>query len=322
MKHVGRLLLILLLFSCGQPPQSSQAPTAKGQLEDGERFYSINGVRHWVNIKGSSKQTTPLVVVHGGPGGNNYTFERTVGPLLEKFATVVYYEQRGCGRSDAPQDPEDYLLQTLISDLEGLRQALGAPRLVLLGYSFGAELSLRYAARHPDKVEKLILSAPAELSPSNMLVQIQGFHAVGDSVLRTKIEKIIKDTTALEQKYAQVWNLSSAAVVDKFLFLDTANARRNRELWKESKLTNTGLMAKVYLRHNKADLIRTAAGVTTPTLLISGVYDKNGGLHTGLALRQVLSHNTLKLYQNSAHFPDLEEPARFAADVQAFLKGK
>ncbi|MBB6610381.1 alpha/beta hydrolase [Pontibacter sp. Tf4] len=322
MKYCYSILFLFLLLACTKPQSQSIAPATNQELQDGERYITLNGIRHWVKIAGSEHNTTPLVIVHGGPGGNNYTFERTAGPGLEKAATIVYYEQRGCGRSEAPADPNDYTLPVLISDLDALRDSLGVPKISLLGYSFGAELSLRYALAHPDRVEKLILSSPAELSPANMLVQIQGFYAIGDSTLKTGIEQILQDTTPLETKYGKVWGLASSAIVDKFLFLNQDKAQLNRQLWQESKLKNTGLMAKVYLQNNKADLIPSATGLQTPTLIISGVYDKNGGLHTGLSLKQVLPNSTLKLYENSAHFPDIEETSRFATDVKAFISSR
>ena len=78
-------------------------------------------------------------------------------------------------------------------------------------------------------------------------------------------------------------------------------------------------MAKVYLKNNKSDLIPTVTRSQTPTLLLSGAHDKNGGFHTGLALKQVLPNSTLKIFENSAHFPDMEEPDRFAAEVKNFI---
>lgn len=322
MKYLYSLLLVAVLFSCTRPASTSQTPESKIQASDGEQFYTLNGIKHWVKVKGSQNSTTPIVIVHGGPGGNQYNFERTIGPKIESFATVVYYEQRGSGRSEAPEDPNDYLLQTLISDLDQLREALGVQKMTLLGYSFGAELALRYAIAHPERVEKLILSSPAELSKANMLVQMQGFYAIGDSTLKAGMEQILKDTTSIEDKYGRVWNSSSSEVVDRFLFLNPELAQKNRQLWQESKLKNTGLMAKVYIKHNKADLVEKASVLKTPTLIISGVHDKNGGLHTGLALKQVLSNSVIKLYENSAHFPDMEEEDRFAADVKIFTQEK
>ena len=293
----------------------------KNKLKDKECYYEVNGVKQWVKIKGSDNNNTPIVVLHGGPGGNHYSFERIVGPLLEEFSTIVYYEQRGCGRSEAPTDSTNYQLSTLINDLDILRDTLGLDKMILLGYSFGAELSLRYAITHPDRVESLILSSPVELSISNMLVQIQGFYSIGDKKLRNKIEIILQDSTSITDKYFRVWNICSTEIVDKFLFVDQNVAKKNRQLWNESNLPNKGsrFLAKTYFETTKMDLIETVTNLKIPTLIICGICDKNGGLHTGLSLKQVLPNSVMKIYENSAHFPDMEESVRFANDVKNFI---
>jgi proline iminopeptidase len=86
-------------------------------LHDGERWLTLGGVRQWVRVAGVLHQTVPLLCLHGGPGGNHWVFERTVGPGLETARTVIYHEQRGSGRSDAPEGPSDYSVAGLVSDL-------------------------------------------------------------------------------------------------------------------------------------------------------------------------------------------------------------
>ena len=110
MKTLYLIFVFTLLASCSRPLLDSKPLETMYHFQNGERFYTVNGIRHWVKVKGSEHKTTPIVVVHGGPGGNNYNFEQSPGPKLEKFATVIYYEQRGSGRSDAPADPKDYRL--------------------------------------------------------------------------------------------------------------------------------------------------------------------------------------------------------------------
>ncbi|PLT28108.1 alpha/beta fold hydrolase [Peribacillus deserti] len=83
-------------------------------LVNGEYSIMLNGISHWVKVDGDENNTVPLILIHGGPGGNHYTFERTAGPLLSKKRTVVYYEQRGCGRSEKPDWDEDYTIDLLI----------------------------------------------------------------------------------------------------------------------------------------------------------------------------------------------------------------
>src|SRR3979490_3246203 len=48
----------------------------------GEHRIKINGVAHWVRVAGQDGGRPPIVVVHGGPGGNSYLCEQTFGPRL------------------------------------------------------------------------------------------------------------------------------------------------------------------------------------------------------------------------------------------------
>ncbi|QFF99180.1 alpha/beta fold hydrolase [Psychrobacillus glaciei] len=88
------------------------------KTENGEYHVVINEIQHWIKIEGKENNTIPLIIIHGGPGGNLYTFERTVGPYLAKERTVVYYEQRGCGRSEKPNSDNAYSIHELIDDFK------------------------------------------------------------------------------------------------------------------------------------------------------------------------------------------------------------
>jgi proline iminopeptidase len=104
-------------------------------------------------------QGPPAVVLHGGPGADH-------GYLLPGFDTLsvgrelVYYDQRGGGRSPVARDvPVGW--REHVADLDALREIWGLERLVLLGYSWGGLLAQLYATEHPDRVERLALVSPA-----------------------------------------------------------------------------------------------------------------------------------------------------------------
>lgn len=290
-------------------------------FREGESFLTINDVNHWIKIKGIKNSTIPIVIVHGGPGGHNYNFERTVGPLIEEFATVIYYEQRGCGRSKAPKDTTDYSISTLISDLDGLREILGLEKMNLLGFSFGAELSLRYTVEHREFVNKLILSSPAEISTSTVLVQIQGLYSVADNDFRVEIEKILMENTPIMSKLFKIWGETSTSFFDRFSFVNPDAARLNRQLWNESNLPHEGTphFQNVIFKNSKGNLLEVANGLETDCLIISGIHDKNGGLHYGLYLNEIMPNSELKIFKQSAHFPDIDESKKYAKEVKNFI---
>jgi proline iminopeptidase len=116
----------------------------------------VRGVSLFVRRIGAGP---PTVVLHGGPGAHHdYLL-----PGFDALATdreLIYYDQRGGGRSAVPRDvPVGWTEQ--VADLEALRQRWGLDRLTLAGYSWGALLALLYALEHERRVERLALVSPA-----------------------------------------------------------------------------------------------------------------------------------------------------------------
>lgn len=76
---------------------------------------------------------------------------------------LIYYDQRGRGRSAEGVDLEEVTLASDIQDLDDLRAHLGLDTTAVLGHSWGGVLAMEYAVRHPDRVSHLIImnSAPA-----------------------------------------------------------------------------------------------------------------------------------------------------------------
>ena len=74
---------------------------------------------------------------------------------LSSANTLTYYDARGCGLSD--RDVDEVTLDAWVRDLEAVANASGAHRFVLLGISQGAAISVRYAAKHPERVAALVL---------------------------------------------------------------------------------------------------------------------------------------------------------------------
>jgi proline iminopeptidase len=123
------------------------------------------GVRLFVDIEGtgqvpegrSLREKPTLVLIHGGPGFDHTGFR----PFFSRFADlfqIVYFDQRGHGRSDA-RPAAEWTLDTFADDIVRLCDALGVVKPVVLGQSFGGFVAQRYLARHPGHARKLVLSS-------------------------------------------------------------------------------------------------------------------------------------------------------------------
>jgi pimeloyl-ACP methyl ester carboxylesterase len=113
------------------------------------------------------------LIVNGGPGLAHTTLD-TLAPLATRGRTVVFFDQRGTGRSTAAgDDPADYGLAAQVADIEAIRRKLGVRKVSLLGHSFGGMFVAAYAAAHPSRVASLVLSDAVPLDPAPYVTGLQ-----------------------------------------------------------------------------------------------------------------------------------------------------
>lgn len=129
-----------------------------GPTQFGPHEVVLEGVRFWYRVAGDAPAAAPPVVfLHGGPGAGSYEFAYFAGPELERGLRMIYFDQRGSGRSERPWSG-DYAMSTLVDVIERLHVHLGAPRIALVAHSFGAALARQYAARRPERVPKMVIA--------------------------------------------------------------------------------------------------------------------------------------------------------------------
>lgn len=121
-----------------------------------EAMVKVPGAELFTRRAGAGR---PVVVLHGGPGAH-HDYLLPGFDALAGGRELVYYDQRGGGRSPVARDvPVGWIEQ--VGDLEALRVHWGFDRLTLAGYSWGGLLALLYALEHPGRVERLALVSPA-----------------------------------------------------------------------------------------------------------------------------------------------------------------
>jgi pimeloyl-ACP methyl ester carboxylesterase len=117
----------------------------------------IGGLDQWVMIRGRSVDNPLLIVLHGGPGSSETALFRAFNAELEDAYIVVYWDQRGAGRSfHRSISPASMTTERFVADLDELVDAMLArfrkSKVALLGHSWGSVLGTLYAARFPARV--------------------------------------------------------------------------------------------------------------------------------------------------------------------------
>ena len=130
----------------------------RASVRDTELYFDVDGAG--LVPDGSRMREKPAAfLIHGGPGSDHTDAKTACAPLTEKLQ-LVYFDQRGGGRS-ARGDPATYTLDESVEDLEALRRYLGVGPIVSMGTSYGGMVAMAHAARYPNSVSHLILAVTA-----------------------------------------------------------------------------------------------------------------------------------------------------------------
>ncbi|MCY0997477.1 alpha/beta hydrolase [Myxococcus sp. MISCRS1] len=277
-----------------------------------------------------------VLVIHGGPGLPPANPWRAAA-LTRDALRWHFYDQRGSGASSRPitlpppggtwramQEVEARLgLAAQLADVERIRRLLGRERLTLVGHSFGALIALLYAAEWPERVDALVLVAPAPLvtMPSK-----------GDDLftqVRTRLDEAAQRELAAWMKHTFDFPArlkdDEARLAEHFAAFGPLYARALNAERPDTRPPDTGaaggfLSLGLYLslgrHHDWSEWLRR---VRARTLVIHGAHDLQPRSATTRVV-EAIPHARLVELAGSGHFPFEEQPEAFAATVRAFLQ--
>jgi len=136
---------------------------ARKALPVTEGYTDVPGGKiYWKKVGAGDK--TPLLTLHGGPGAaHNYLLPLAA---LGDERPVIFYDQLGTGKADAPTDEAIYTIQRSVDELDAVRAALKLDRVVLFGHSWGAMLAIEYLCQGRGKgIDDVILGGALASTP-------------------------------------------------------------------------------------------------------------------------------------------------------------
>lgn len=118
-------------------------------------FVPTNGVR--LHVAAAGPEDGPLVILLHGFPEFWYGWRNQIPALARAGLRVLAPDQRGYNRSDKPEWPVGYRIETLVEDVIGLIDHAGRERAAVVGHDWGGAIALALAATHPERVEKLVV---------------------------------------------------------------------------------------------------------------------------------------------------------------------
>jgi proline iminopeptidase len=305
--------LAILVFAVFPLITSSggRSPTERGTL------FTTPGATIYYEVIGTGPGV-PLVIVHGGtPYGHVYLHYSRAIDSLASDRQIVYYDQRGRALSPKLKPGQSCTIADAVADLEALRAHLGIERMDLLGHSYGGFILMAFAARHPERVNRMILvgSAPPrgadldilnpvmkELFPeaAERLTRLQeaassGDKSASDGLTRTFIEMMVHSKEKREALLARLLPTPENALrpeVDELMLKDSQQIDLTPELGK----------------------------FRFPVLIANGRWDAGTTPALAYRVQKAIPGSQVVIFEQSAHFPFFEEPEAFSRKAKEFLR--
>ena len=291
-------------------------------------YLRLGGLDQWVMIRGENIDNPPLIVLHGGPGMTETAFLRHFNAALESHFTVVYWDQRGTGKSYDRHIPRSSMtVEQFMSDLDELVDAvckrLGKTKVVIFGHSWGSVLGALYAARFPHKVAVYVGGAQIGDWPaaeaSSYAYALAEAQRQGANKAMTKLRAIGPPPYSADSVFTErtaVWRLDGGA--------------RPKEIWKVARATLTApesslldavgamrgfrfSMNAMWPEVSRLNLIQLAPMLKMPVFLLLGRKDHWVPPETSMDYFNALTAPSKQVvwFEESAHEMFVDEPARF-----------
>jgi proline iminopeptidase len=164
MKPTFFIILVIVNFSCNQSPKSlvnrstgAGSDSAYIVKTGGAKMIRVDGKYNvWTKKIGDGK--IKVLLLHGGPGFSHDYFECFEDFLPKEGIEFYYYDQLGCGNSDAPNDTSLWTIPRYVEEVEQVRKGLCLDSFYLLGHSWGSMLAMEYLNKYQNHVKAAILS--------------------------------------------------------------------------------------------------------------------------------------------------------------------
>jgi proline-specific peptidase len=282
-----------------------------------EMFVTVNGARLFLDVEGASlvpegpvMRTKPtLVLLHGGPGFDHSVL-RPAFSQLSDIAQIVYFDQRGSGRS-VESDPNTWTLAQWGDDVKGLCDALGIEKPIVLGVSYGGFVAQSYAVRHPNHTAGLILSNTA--AHMDFETVYSAFERFG-GVEAGRIARAYWEDPSVEN-----WNRYAA------ICLPLYNSRPPHDVdWKKRAVVQTEVGTSFngpYNEHGRMDFRQSLKAIKCPALVLGGGRDPITPMSFSETLVACLAPSQVQFerFEECGHPVHVDDPSRAFAVIRSFL---
>ena len=263
-----------------------------------ERWVTVSGLELFLEDRGSG----PAILLSHGMWCDGGMFTDLAKDLARDHRVLIP-DLRGHGRSAVPA--KQWTITQLADDLADLLDAVGVPRVTLLGFSMGGMAAVDFALRYGHRLEGLALvgtSAAAE-----ELVRVAEIRTLARLIQLTGQSRFLA-REASKSTFSQGFRKANATAVTRWE--STVRA-----------MSNPALIHALRAVAGRSPLLDRLGEISVPTLVIAGGADRVLKPRWSQAMHRRLRHSHLIVYPGVGHAVPIERPAQLAAVLRGIGRG-
>ncbi len=270
---------------------------------------SLHGHRVMFTIAG---QGPPVILIHG-IAGRAAQWDNTIG-LLAETNTVVAPDLMGHGESAKPRG--DYSLGAHASGIRDLLVGLGIARASVVGHSLGGGIAMQFAYQFPERCERLVLVASgglgADVSPLLRAATLPGSEIVLPLLAHPRVLEVASLIPRVLGRIGLRTRADLTEMARGYQSLSNPEAR--------SAFIHTlrGVIDPTGQRINASDRLYLASKM--PSMIIWGRRDRIIPVTHAEPTHRGMPGSRIELFDEAGHFPQLDDPLRFARTLQDFFE--
>ncbi len=254
----------------------------------------------------------PVVLLVHGVAGSRHNWDAVIPQLAERFR-VVALDLPGHGDSEKPRG--DYSLGAYATGLRDLLEVLGYRRATVVGHSLGGGIAMQFAYQFPDRCERLILVASGGLGREVSLLLRAATLPGSEWVLPVIANRRVRDALLGIGRYLSWFPVRPSPALREFgrAYSSLADAGA-RGAFVDSLRSVIDLQGQRVSAMNRIHL-----AAYKPTLILWGARDPFIPVSHALEASRRIPNSSVEIFERSSHFPQAEEPQRFAKVLTDFI---